>query len=96
MDIKTKLKGNLPTLYSQHSGDDPVVRVKIESLDSEVCFWLIEYDGDDLAFGLGQAGDTRKLGFFKLSTIFDTKGLCGLTPVLDEEFVPVALSAIAY
>jgi hypothetical protein len=83
----------LPSLYATESESDPVVQVKFFTPDSDWTWYAIEFDGDDLFFGLAE-GFVAELGYFRLSELKSIRGPFGLPVERDLYFTPMRLSKL--
>ncbi|MFZ4641638.1 MAG: DUF2958 domain-containing protein [Nodosilinea sp.] len=86
------IRQTLPTLYSQEEVEDPIAQVKFFHPLSTFRWYVIEFDGEDLFFGLVQ-GLEEELGYFSLSELESVKVL-GLPIERDLHFLPQPLSAL--
>jgi len=84
----------LPALYSQENVEDPIVRVKFFTPDSNWTWYATEFDGEDLFFGLVD-GFEKELGYFSLAELSTTRGPLGLPIERDRYFKPCPLSEVA-
>jgi hypothetical protein len=64
---------NVPRLYQTEKQDVPLAVVKIFTPDASWTWYVLEYDGQDTAFGL-VAGFEVEMGYFSISEIRDVKG----------------------
>jgi hypothetical protein len=72
---------------------DPLVRVKFFYPDFSWTWYGIEFDGDDLFFGLVD-GFEKELGYFQLSELRANRGKWGMEIERDLYFTPTRLSAL--
>ncbi len=72
---------------------DPLVRVKFFYPDFSWTWYAIEFDGDDLFFGLVD-GFERELGYFRLSELLANRGKMGMEIERDLFFSPTPLSKL--
>lgn len=91
--LTDELRQTLPPLYSQEHEPDPLVRVKYFTPDSSWTWYVLEYDGDDLFFGLVD-GQEEELGYFTLHELQTAHGPFGLAIERDLYFEPCPLSAV--
>ena len=79
MKLLTKaLRKKLPKLYATDGkGDEAVAIVKFFTPDANWTWYAIEFDGDDLFFGLVN-GFEPELGYFSLSELQTVRGGLGL------------------
>ena len=87
------LRQALPALYSQEHVPDPLVRAKFFTPDASWTWYALEFDGEDLFFGLVD-GHEQELGYFRLSELEHSKGHFGLHIERDEHFTPCPLSTV--
>lgn len=84
-------RANLPKLYTTDGhGDDAVVQMKFFTPTSSWTWYVIEYDGDDLCFGLVE-GHESELGYFSLSELESVRGRWGVRVERDLHFTPQPL-----
>jgi len=94
MKLLTKeLLNQLPALYATEEEKDPMVWVKFFYPDFHYTWYAIEFDGQDLCFGLVD-GDVAELGYFRLSELVNNRGTLGLAIERDRFFQPCRLSAL--
>jgi hypothetical protein len=85
----------LPPLYSQESkGQEAVAYTKFFSPDSGWQWYAVEFDGEDLFYGL-VIGQVKELGYFSLKELQSVKGPLGLPIERDLYFMPTKLSNLA-
>jgi len=76
--ITEEIKRILPKLYEQESlGYNATAYVKFFTPDSNWTWYVTEFDGEDLFFGLVDGFD-KELGYFSLSELESVKGPLGL------------------
>jgi hypothetical protein len=66
--LTTELKEKLPPLYSQENQTNPLAMVRYFDIASNWAWYAIQFDGDDLFFGLVH-GFEQELGYFRLSEL---------------------------
>ena len=94
MQLMTKeLVKKLPALYSTEYVDDPLVICKFFTPRTNWTWYVTEFDGKDLCFGL-VVGLETELGYFSLSELEQVKGPWGLRVERDLYFDPTPLSKI--
>ena len=94
MELLTEeLRRKLPPLYSQENVEDPMVICKFFYPDFSWTWYAIEFDGNDLFFGL-VAGFENELGYFSLSELQSNRGRLGLPIERDLWFTPMPLSEV--
>ncbi len=91
--MPTELKASVPALCSQEEVADPIVRAKYFTPWSNWTWYVLEYDGEDLCFGLVD-GFERELGYFSLSELSAIRGPGGLRIERDLYFDPTPLSTV--
>ena len=79
MKLLTKeLRRKLPKLYAtEEKGDNAIVHCKFFTPDANWTWYVTEFDGDDLFFGLVDGLDIE-LGYFSLSELKSIRGALGL------------------
>lgn len=87
------LRKQLPKLGATRNDPDPMVICKFFYPDFHWTWFALEFDGEDIFFGLVD-GDFAELGTFSLSELQRTRGLIGLRIERDCFFTPCRLSAI--
>jgi len=95
MLLTRAIRKSLPPLYSQENTEDPVVRVKFFDPCGSWSWFGIEFDGEDLFFGLVH-GFEKELGYFNLSELKSHKGPLGIGIERDKWFKPCKLSEIKH
>jgi hypothetical protein len=90
--LPESIRQTIPALYSQEAVEDPIVRVKFFHPLSSFRWYVTEFDGEDLLFGLVQ-GLEEELGYFSLSELESVRVL-GLPVERDLYFTPKPLSAL--
>ena len=94
MELLTKeLREQLPPLYSQEHEADPLVICKFFTPDSSWTWYAIEFDGQDVFFGL-VVGFEEELDYFRLSELTQARGPLGLPIERDLHFQPTRLSLV--
>ncbi len=91
--MPAELKASIPALYSQEEVKDPIVRAKYFTPWSNWTWYVLEYDGEDLCFGLVD-GFERELGYFSLSELSAIRGPRGLRIERDLYFDMTPLSTV--
>jgi len=91
--MPAELKASVPALYSQEEVKDPIVQAKYFTPWSNWTWYVLEYDGEDLCFGLVD-GFERELGYFSLSELSAIRGPGGLRIERDLYFDPTPLSTV--
>lgn len=94
MKLLTKeVLNQLPPLYATEEEKDPMVWVKFFYPDFHYTWYGIEFDGQDLFFGLVD-GDFVELGYFRLSELVENRGKFGLAIERDRFFQPCRLAVL--
>ena len=91
--VTNEIRKDLPPLYSKENETDPMLRVKFFTPDANWTWYVIEFDRDDLFFGLVIGLDTE-LGYFRLSELQEVRGPLNLPIERDLYFTPVPLSHV--
>ena len=91
--IPKNLKNRIPKLYETEDTGDPTVWVKLFFPDFHWTWYITEYDGEDLCFGL-VAGAVAELGYFRLSELRSARGQFGCCIERDRHFRPCPLSEV--
>lgn len=93
--ITQEIRKLLPPLYGQESlGGKTIAYLKLFTPDSSWTFYIVEFDGQDLCFGLVD-GHEKELGYFSLSELQRVKGPMGLPIERDLHWRPTPLNEIA-
>ena len=94
MRLLTKaLREQIPALYSTEDEEDPLLYVKLFTPDSSWTWYIAEWDGSDICFGLA-AGHYVELGYFSLRELESVRGPWGLPVERDTGFKPTQLSVV--
>ena len=94
MKLLTKaLLKQLPPLYATEDQEDPMVICKFFYPDFDWSWFAIEYDGEDVFFGLVD-GFVAELGYFTRSELESNRGKLGLPIERDLYFSPCRLSEL--
>ena len=94
MKLLTKaLRKQLPPLYSTETQSDPMVICKFFYPSFDWTWYAIEYDGQDVFFGLVD-GYVAELGYFTRSELEATRDQLGLPIERDLHFEPCRLSQL--
>ncbi|MFV0411533.1 MAG: DUF2958 domain-containing protein [Paracoccus sp. (in: a-proteobacteria)] len=94
MKLLTKaLRRQLPPLHSAENPEDPMVICKFFFPDFNWTWYAIEYDGDDVFFGLVD-GFEVELGYFTRSELEANRGGLGMSVERDMYFKPCRLSEL--
>lgn len=96
MKLLTKaLLRKIPALHATDNQEDPMVWVKFFTPDAQWTWYVTEFDGEDMFFGLVQGLETE-LGYFSLSELRRVRGRLGLPIERDRYFKPHPLSQIRH
>ena len=90
-ELRKKL---LPLRGQDGLGGKAVVYLKFFTPDSSWTWYVLEYDGNDLFFGLVD-GLEREMGYFSLAELQSVKGPMGLGIERDLHWQPKTLEEIA-
>ena len=94
MQLLTKdILAKLPRFGATSEEEDPLVICKFFYPDFSWTWYAIEYDGDDLFYGLVD-GYEKELGDFRLSELEENRGKLGLPVERDRYFTPCRLSTL--
>ncbi len=92
--ITKEISTILPKLYEQDSkGLNAIAYVKFFTPDSNWTWYVTEYNGDDIFFGLVD-GLEKELGYFSLSELKSVRGPFGLNVERDLYFEPATLEEL--
>ena len=83
----------LPPLGATEYDTNALARVKFFYPDFSWTWYAVEFDGDDLFFGLVD-GFERELGYFRLSELLANRGKFGMEIERDFYFTPTRLSVL--
>lgn len=83
----------VPPPYASEKQTDPLAVIKLFTPDSNWTWYLLEYDGHDLAFGL-VAGFETEFGDFSLQEIASARGPLGVQPERDLWFCPTPVTQL--
>jgi hypothetical protein len=93
-ELLTKvLREQLPVLYAQEHEANPLVICKFFTPDSSWTWYALEFDGEDIFFGL-VIGFEAELGYFSLSELQGARGPLGLPIERGLHFQPTRLSVV--
>jgi hypothetical protein len=90
--LPSSVREALPRL-GEVEENDPLVRVKFFYPDFSWTWYGIEFDGDDLFFGLVD-GFEKELGYFRLSELMENRGKWGMEIERDLYFEPCRISTL--
>jgi len=92
--LTEEIKKSLPALYSQEENKAPLARARFIDSLGDWSWYAIEFDGDNLFFGL-VLGFERELGYFTLSEFEEVNQKAGFDRIqLDPDFTPVSVHEI--
>jgi hypothetical protein len=91
--LPKEVLSSLPPLGTTEEEHDPVVRVKFFYPDFSWTWYAIEFDGNDLFYGLVD-GFEKELGYFSLSELMQTRGKFGMEIERDFWFTPCRVSTL--
>ncbi len=91
--LPADIRSQIPALYSQEETKDPIVYVKFFSPSSNWTWYVTEFDGEDLCFGLVKGFETE-WGYFSLQELQAVRDPLGLPIERDLHFKPTPLSQI--
>lgn len=92
--LTNELRNKIPTLYAQEKSYDPTVYAKFFTPWSNWTWYVTEFDGEDIFFGLVDGFD-KEFGYFSLQELENVCGPCGLKIERDLHFSPQPLSQVA-
>lgn len=91
--LPEEVRKDLPPLYATEAQENPLVRVKLFTVWTVWTWYVIEFDGEDLCFGLVQGHETE-LGYFSLKEMESIRGPAGLRIERDLLFKPAPLKDV--
>lgn len=91
--LTEKLRKKIPTLYSQEKVFDPLVMAKFFAPWTNWTWYVTEFDGKNIFFGLVVAQE-KEMGYFSLEELESILGPFGLKVERDLYWEPVPLSTI--
>ena len=89
--LPSKIKSQLPPLYSQEHIEDPIAQVKFFTPWTNWTWYILEFDGEDTFFGK-VIGFEAEMGYFSLSELQSITGPGGLGIERDLYWKPKPLS----
>ena len=93
MKLLTKqLLAELPPIGATDQGN-PMVKAKFFTPDSSWTWYVLEYDGEDLFYGLVD-GFEKEFGYFSRSELESVTGPMGLHVERDLHWTPIPLSEL--
>ncbi len=92
--LTPEIRERLPKLYATENDKDPVVQVKFFSPWMNWTWYAVEFDGNDIFFGLVE-GFATEWGYFSLSEIQAGRGPFGV-PIVERDlyFRPAPISEV--
>lgn len=81
----------IPLLYATESTKDPVARIKLFTPWAGWTWYVIEWDGEDICFGLVD-GFEAELGYFSLKELSELRGPGGIKIECDLHYKPATVS----
>ncbi len=91
--LPDEIRKRLPPLYAQE-GSKAIVHLKLFMPGTSWTWYITEYDGEDIFFGLVD-GFEKELGYFSLSELQSVRGPLGLSVERDLYWTPKPLETIA-
>jgi hypothetical protein len=91
--LAPEILARLPKLGATAGQEDPIAQVKFFYPDFDWTWYAIEFDGEDLFYGLVD-GFEKELGFFRLSELLENRGKLGLEIERDFYFEPTPVSRL--
>jgi hypothetical protein len=91
--LTARLRQQLPELQATAEQADPIAWVKYFTPDSNWYWYGVEFDGEDIFYGL-VFGHYEELGSFRLSELEEARGPMGLPIERDLFFQPAPLSEV--
>ncbi len=91
--LTEEIRKRLPPLYAQE-GSKAIVHVKFFTPDSSWTWYVTQFDGEDIFFGLVD-GFEKELGYFSLCELQSVRGPLGLPIERDLYWTPKPLETIA-
>jgi len=90
-DILKKLRElHIPPIYYGGADEDQTLLAKLFFPDFSWIWYVIEFDGEDMCYGLVDR-EHLELGSFRLSELAESRGKLGLPLELDLNFEPTPL-----
>ena len=88
-----ELRRTIPALYTTENELDPTIHAKFFTPDSNWTWYVLEFNGEDIFFGL-VVGLETELGYFSLSELKSVRGPLGLPIERDMYFESQSLSKV--
>lgn len=93
--LTQKDRKRLPPLYSQESNQNQIVQVHFFDVISNWSWYAIEFDGEDIFFGL-VLGLEKELGYFSLLEFIEVNRKAGFSRIVkDSAFQPQSVKEIS-
>lgn len=92
--LSSEIASTIPKLYEQEGlGNAAIVHAKFFLPGSNWTWYVIEYDGDDLCFGL-VVGMETELGYFAISELESLETSIGMEVERDLDWQPINLGEV--
>jgi len=92
--LPAEVREQLPPLYScEEQGMDALALVKLFTPDAGWCWYLQEFDGEDLCYGL-VVGLEIEFGYTSVAELQSARGPMGLPIERDEDFEPTPVGQL--
>jgi len=91
--LTAELRKALPGMYTTENEENPMVICKFFITFSNWTWYVLEFDGEDLFFGLVE-GHEVEMGYFSLSELESVRNSHGLGVERDLYFEPTPLQTI--
>lgn len=91
--ITNELRERLPAYGSTADTPNPLAQCKFFTPDSSWTWYVVEYDGDDLCYGLVD-GLELEFGSFRISELESVRGHLGLPVERDLFFTPTPVMTL--
>lgn len=91
--LPAEIRARIPDLYSTEKIPDPTVQAKLFTPWTNWTWFITEFDGEDICFGL-VSGHEVELGYFSLAELEAIEGPGGLRIERDLHFRPKPMSAV--
>lgn len=93
--LTAEIRRQLPALYATEKEADPKAIVKLFTPWTNWTWYITEFDGEDMCFGL-VCGHENELGYFSLSELEEIRGPAGLKVERDLHYKPTVVSILQY
>jgi len=91
--LNDAIRHRLPAIYATQNDPDPIIQVKFFAPWTDWTWYVTEFDGDDLLFGIVDGFETE-WGYSSLAELEAIRGPGGLCIERDLYFDPTPLSAL--